>query len=199
MPFYPRLSASTGRTLFVTLERLSDSAWWNQTATAWQANPAATDRKVGLTEGAGAYLESYKPTAGPLTDLGDAGEVAVYIHDDADANDKTIHVETLYIWNGEERSRPGPEVEPYLTGVVADAGPAAASFDGDSGLSAVDDFYNEQWLVFHSGALQGSARKITDYTGTTRTFTFSGTGTADDAPFPAAPSNGDGFAIVGHG
>jgi hypothetical protein len=196
MPFYPRLAATTGRTLFVTLERLSDSAWWNQTATAWQANPAAADRKVPLTEGTGAYLESYRAT---VTGLGDAGEVALYIHDDADANDKTIYAETLHIWNGEERSRPSPEVEPYLTGVVADAGPAAASFDGDSGLSAVDDYYNEQWLAFHSGTLQGIARKVTDYTGATRTFTFSGTGTADDAPFPAAPSNGDGFAIVGHG
>jgi hypothetical protein len=196
MPLYLGLSATTGRDLFATLQRLSDDFFWSVTASAWQAAPAAADRKVDLTEGAGAHAESYTAT---VTGLGDAGEVRLRINDDADASDKTIHVVHVYIWGGSERSYPSPEVEPYLTGVVDDAGPAAASFDGDSGLSAVDDFYNEQWLVFHSGALQGSVRKITDYTGTTRTFTFSGTGTADDAPFPAAPSNGDGFAIVGHG
>lgn len=68
--------------------------------------------------------------------------------------------------------------------------PAAGTFVGAAGLSAVDDFYNGAVLVFTSGVLDGIARKITDYTGATRTFTF---GTA----FPAAPTAGNTFLILG--
>ena len=93
---------------------------------------------------------------------------------------------------------PAAEVEPYLTGTVEDATPAADDFTGDTGLPATN-LHAEQWLAFTSGALKGVPRKITTYTGATRRFQFSGTGTADDAPFPAAPSDGDAFVIVGHG
>jgi hypothetical protein len=80
---------------------------------------------------------------------------------------------------------------------VNDAGPAVGDFDAASGLSASDDFYNGAVLVFTSGTLRGISRKISDYTGSTRNFAFTGaTGTAD-APFPTAPANADTFEILG--
>jgi hypothetical protein len=45
-------------------------------------------------------------------------------------------------------------------------------------------------LVFTSGALAGIDRRITGYTGATRTFAFS-------TAFPAAPANGDRFIVCG--
>ena len=93
------------------------------------------------------------------------------------------------------------ELKPYAVGTVTDASPAAGDFTGDSALSALDDFYNEQWVAFdQGGGLHPVARKVTDYVGAERRFLFTGTGdTADDRPFPAAPTNGDRFAILGHG
>lgn len=75
------------------------------------------------------------------------------------------------------------------SGSVNDAGASTTVFIGDSSLSAVDDFYNGSVLVFTSGTMR-IARRITDYTGATKTFTF---GTA----FPAAPANGVTFDIIG--
>lgn len=77
-----------------------------------------------------------------------------------------------------------------FTGSVSDATPAAGEFDAAAGLSAVDGFYNGGVLSFTSGPLDGLARKITGYTGATRTFTFS-------TAFPAAPADGDTFIILG--
>lgn len=75
-------------------------------------------------------------------------------------------------------------------GTVNDAGAAAGDFDGDSGLSATDDFYNGSVLAFTSGNLLGLARKITDYTGSSKNLVFA-------TAFPAAPGNGDAFVILG--
>jgi hypothetical protein len=77
-----------------------------------------------------------------------------------------------------------------LSGNVNDASPAAGNFDGNSGLSATDDFYNGSVLVFTSGTLDGIARKITDYTGATRNLVFA-------TAFPSAPANADTFLILG--
>jgi hypothetical protein len=93
------INASSGSTLFVTLTRLSDSFWWNQSATAWQANPAAADRKVAMTEGTGAYAGSFSAS---VTGLGDAGFVRFYIHDDADPDDAVVSGGQAYIVGGNE-------------------------------------------------------------------------------------------------
>ena len=84
-----------------------------------------------------------------------------------------------------------PAKDALIAGTVSDTTPAAGNFDGDNGLSATDDFYNGSVLVFTSGSLQGVARKIEDYTGSSKNLVF----TAN--PFPAAPANGDAFLIVG--
>src|SRR5574342_308139 len=54
--------------------------------------------------------------------------------------------------------------------------------------SAVDNFYNDQLIVFTSGALSGQARPILDYDGTTKRITVS-------EVLTSAPANGDTFTI----
>lgn len=79
-----------------------------------------------------------------------------------------------------------------ISGSVNDASPNDTGFDGDSGLSSTDDFYNDSFLLFVSGSLLGLAREISDYDGGDRTFTFA-------TAFPAAPANSDEFVIIGRG
>jgi hypothetical protein len=77
-----------------------------------------------------------------------------------------------------------------LTGSVNDASATTTSFVGNAELSATDDLYSGAALVPTSGVLQGVARKITDYDGTSKTITV---GTA----WPSAPANGVTFTILG--
>ena len=81
---------------------------------------------------------------------------------------------------------------PALAASVNDGSPTAAAFIGSSGLSSADDKYNGSFLGFTSGTNQGIYRKIVDYVGSTKTFTF-------DQAFPAAPANADTFEITGWG
>ena len=75
--------------------------------------------------------------------------------------------------------------------VQASPAPTTTAFAGSSALSSSDSFYNKQWLVFLTGANARQAKEITGYVGSTRTFTT--------AAFPAAPSAGDAFAVIGQG
>lgn len=84
-----------------------------------------------------------------------------------------------------------------LSTSVDDSTPANNNFNGPSGLSSTDDFYNGCVWQFTSGALDGIARKITNYIGATRTFEFSGAAGSADAAFPTAPANGDTGIILG--
>jgi hypothetical protein len=59
----------------------------------------------------------------------------------------------------------------------------------DAGASAVDDYYNGSVLVFTAGNLNGQARKITDYVGSTKTATVTA--------FTTSPANGDTAVILG--
>jgi hypothetical protein len=75
---------------------------------------------------------------------------------------------------------------------VVDTAPATGSFKGATSLSATDTFYVGSILVFTGGTLKGIARKVTGYTGSTRLLSFA-------TAFPAAPTNGDPFDIIGLG
>lgn len=77
-----------------------------------------------------------------------------------------------------------------VTGTVAAGSIAAGSFPGNSGLSSADGFYIGSVLAFTSGSLDGIARKVTGYTGSSRTLTFANA-------FPSAPSVADAFVILG--
>lgn len=58
--------------------------------------------------------------------------------------------------------------------------------------SAVDDFYNDDTLVFISGSLTGQSRIVDDYNGTTKAVSF-------DEAFTSAPANSDEFILLaGH-
>lgn len=68
--------------------------------------------------------------------------------------------------------------------------PTTTSIIGTGGnLSTSDDVYNGQFLVITSGALTGVARLISDYVGSTKTFTVSA--------FPSAPATGVTIAVGG--
>lgn len=55
-----------------------------------------------------------------------------------------------------------------------------------------DDFFNDYWIYWTSGLLEGRVQRVTDYNGTTGQFTV-----ADVFPSPVGvPSAGDTFAIV---
>ena len=69
-------------------------------------------------------------------------------------------------------------------------GSTTSSIKGTGSLSTVDDFYNDRMLLFTggSGGLQYQGRAITDYDGSSKTFTTD--------PFTSAPATGDTFLIV---
>jgi len=81
----------------------------------------------------------------------------------------------------------------YVSGSVNDASPTTTSFIGSSNLSTIDNTYINAVLVFTSGTLKGISRKISSYTGSTRTLNFAGTNNA----WPSAPANGATFKIIG--
>ena len=56
-------------------------------------------------------------------------------------------------------------------------------------LSAVDDFYNDRFLIFTTGDLKGQGRRVQGYTGSTYTFQA-------DGVYTSAPGTGDDFIIV---
>lgn len=84
-----------------------------------------------------------------------------------------------------------------LASSVNDAGATTTAFIGAAGLSATDDFYKGSALCFVGGTLKDIARKISGYTGATKSFAFSGAAGTTDAAWPTAPANGDAFVIVG--
>lgn len=107
------------------------------------------------------------------------------------------HASARPAWQAREFQYGGGQEDVSLYSVVNDASPAAGSFKGDINLSSSDDFYNNCTLVPLTGVLKGIPRRISDYTGSSRTFTFSGGAGTADAPFPTAPANGDAFEIIG--
>lgn len=75
-----------------------------------------------------------------------------------------------------------------LSGTVNDAG--ATTTDFDTTLTGYgDDFFNNSFLVFTDGTLQGQSRKVSDYTSTSGNFVI--------AAFTATPTNGDPFVVLG--
>jgi hypothetical protein len=80
-------------------------------------------------------------------------------------------------------------LDAYGTRVTAQTGSSATAVILDAGASAVDDYYNGSVLVFTSGNLNGQARKITDYVGSTKTATVTA--------FTTSPANGDTATILG--
>jgi hypothetical protein len=78
-----------------------------------------------------------------------------------------------------------------VTGTVTGSAGTTTTLVGDSALSSANDFYNGAVLAFTSGTLKGTGgRRISDYVGSTRTFSFA------DA-WPSAPADAATFVILG--
>lgn len=76
-----------------------------------------------------------------------------------------------------------------VTSTVNDASATTTSFVTNL-ASITDNFYNNAFLLFTSGALKGQCREISDYDGSTKTITLA-------TALTAAPANGVEFVIVG--
>lgn len=74
--------------------------------------------------------------------------------------------------------------------VAASPSPTTTAFAGSNSLSSTDSWYVGSVLLFTSGALDGLARKITSYTGSTRLITVT-------YGWPVAPTAADTFRILG--
>jgi hypothetical protein len=151
-----------------------------------QANPtlAAGDVKVSIDGGALANITTL-PTAQPaggailLVTLSSAemsgDNVAVRFSDAAGAEwcDLLVGIQPTNL---------------IIAGAVNDAGATSLSFK--TTLTLVDDFPNDAFLVFVSGALAGESRKISDYANTNGQITLA-------TALTTAPADGSSFVIVG--
>lgn len=72
--------------------------------------------------------------------------------------------------------------------VVADGGNSATAFVTDLSEST-DDYWKDALLLFTSGTMAGQLKKVSAYTGSTKTVTCS-------TAFTAAPSDGDRFVLL---
>lgn len=102
MPLRVSTAASTGRSLYADFERLSDGFWLENSGNTWTANPAAGLRKFALAEGTGSYVGSYTLALTLAAAGADAGWVRVRVHDEADAADRTLAQQDVYVVNGSE-------------------------------------------------------------------------------------------------
>ncbi len=85
----------------------------------------------------------------------------------------------------------GEAMNTLVSGSIAvDESNNTFSFTAESGLSTQDDYYVGQMLTFTDGDMAGQTRRVTDYDGSTRTFSFA-------AEWPSAPVAGDAFVIYG--
>jgi len=86
---------------------------------------------------------------------------------------------------------------PYKLSAIDDPLANSGSFIGSTGLSTADGFYTGCLVTFVTGSLQGITRSVSDYEGSTLTFTFSGDQGQADAPWPTDPADTDQFMIMG--
>lgn len=77
-----------------------------------------------------------------------------------------------------------------ISSSVNDSTPTTTAFDGASGLSTTNDFYNGMMCVFTSGPNAGIPRRVNNYIGSSLTLEF-------DAAFPSTPVNGNTFVLIG--
>lgn len=82
-------------------------------------------------------------------------------------------------------------VNPSVESTVSGSGGTTTSFVAAAGLSAQNDYYKDQLIVFLSGPNAKVARPISAYAGSTRTFTF-------ESAWPIAPEDGNTFIIIGY-
>lgn len=163
----------TGQALYA-IRRNSAAQPWNGSAFVNYATADLASYAIALTEQgtASGYFVGNAPVPGV------PGSVVVKVRAGGSPAESDVQAGTGDV-----------DVPISVSGVVA-AVTDATTFTGVAGLSSVDGFYVDIVLVFTSGALLGIGRQVETYTGSTRSFTVS------DA-YPAAPSPGDQFELVG--
>lgn len=152
----------------------------------FQVNPtlASGDAKVSKDGGAEANLNTL-PAVTP------AGGTAVKVVVSASEMDSDNVKIKLHDAAGDEWCDVGINIQPSglgTPGTVNDASATTTSFV-TALTEATDDHYKGSVIVFTDGVLQGQARKITAYNGTTKAITV--------AALTDAPGNGDPFVILG--
>lgn len=151
----------------------------------------------------GVYMPQVDPQIQTATQ--DAGEVQ-YTIDVApidavgESSNTDMYIEVTNSVSGTSIVAPGTPIAPtdvpsgtadvYYTYGAAQASSTTTSIIGGTNpnLSSVDDTYNGRRLRFITGTLAGQERVISDYTGSTKTFTV--------AAFGGAPSTGDAFVVI---
>jgi len=163
----------TGQTLYA-IRRNSAGQPWNGSAFVNYTTADLASYAIALTEQgtASGYFVGNAPVPGV------PGSVVVKVRAGGSPAESDVQAGTGDV-----------DVSVSVSGVVATV-TAADNFTAVAGLSAVNDFYADVLLVFTSGALLGISRPVTSYVGSTRTFHMG-------APFPASPSPGDQFELVG--
>lgn len=91
---------SSGLSLALTIQRLSDGFFWNPTAIAFQAAPSYANKRIGLTEGSAENTGSYTAS---VNSLGSPARCAVRIHDEGNGN-QVIGMTHIEVHNSEEAS-----------------------------------------------------------------------------------------------
>lgn len=128
---------STGSSLVATIQRDSDSFWWNDSSEAFEASPSFANKSITLVEGSGEYIGSY--SASPASSLG-TEDVTIFIHD-VDSNDLVVGRESLALTAGEETNTTRTDQE--LVDAVALTVPTGKS----------DTFYDHVGSTFSGSAL----------------------------------------------
>lgn len=150
-----------GKTLAITLERLSDGAEWRQAATAaWEAAGTSTfdDRKVTMTEGLSDKAGSYTCS---VSGLGDAGDVRVRVHDEGDSN-RAIGVGEVRVIAGFEES----DWRVIHSGTLQSALSNSATLAADTPFTSTTIF--GCLIVITSGPGVGHVRSISSYSSSTK-------------------------------
>lgn len=115
-------STSTGRTLFVSLQKIQEDGTlgdtWDTSASNWGSSVTDANSKIAMTEGTGRNIGSYTTgVSGALSTY--TGYVLVRVHDD-DLSDQVIGVSRMYLSVGELQD--DVDILSAVSGISASAG-----------------------------------------------------------------------------
>lgn len=183
-PFAPALRPTTaGRTLDVSAGGEAGVDWANVGTPGSTVNLSATT--VNLVNTVTTLTNLPAITANWLTAAGLATDAVDEIVDAVWDELLTVATHNVATSAGRRLRQVSSIISEGAT--VNDAGATTTTFITTL-TSAVDDFYNDELLIFTSGALIGQARPILDYNGTTKAVTLS-------EALTSAPADGVSFDV----
>lgn len=160
---------------------------WNSSTSALvdRSTAAWADTATSAAAGSGGFVVIVTPSALPW------GQYTRTVHKRATgtalSTDELIAIDTAYEWNGDAET---PEAAgPWLESSVQATSTASSILAGTE-LETTDGFYEQMYVVPQEGTYKGIPRRVTVYTGATRTLTVE--------PFPGIPATGTRFVLIGH-